>query len=193
MAGRRRGRAGSLSWLQHLTAGRAVSCQAPRSGTAQCPGPHTIPRMNPTVIAAAIGVGGTVVVGVTGFLAAIRNTRKTITHARESRIWDRRANAYVEALAALHHRQEAREVRVQTGAVDDLIKQRAQAYFGGTYSPPDWHELEASLLAFASGPVVTAARASSTAHMRVMSALIGWQKRPARAPSPMRSRLWMTH
>ena len=90
-----------------MTSGR----QHQRAVVLVCPGPRTIPRMNPTVIAAAIGVGGTVVVGVAGFWAAIRNTSQTIAHARENRIWDRRANAYVEALAAVHHRQEARKFR----------------------------------------------------------------------------------
>jgi hypothetical protein len=32
--------------------------------------------MNPTVLAAIIGVGGTVIVAVTGFWASVRNTSK---------------------------------------------------------------------------------------------------------------------
>jgi hypothetical protein len=39
--------------------------------------------------AAAIGVGGIVIVGVAGFSAAIWNTRKAIAHVRESKLWDR--------------------------------------------------------------------------------------------------------
>jgi hypothetical protein len=61
--------------------------------------------MNPVVTAATIGVGGTVIVGVAGFGASILNTRRTIAHTRESRVWDRRADSYVETLAALHFRQ----------------------------------------------------------------------------------------
>ena len=38
---------------------------------------RTLPRMDPTVMAAAIGVGGTVIVGVAGFWANLRNTSKT--------------------------------------------------------------------------------------------------------------------
>jgi len=56
--------------------------------------------VDPIVTAAAIGVGGTVLVGVAGFTAAIWNTRQTIRHDREARVWDRRADAYVETLAA---------------------------------------------------------------------------------------------
>ena len=48
------------------------------------------PRMDPAAIAAAIGVGGTVVVGVSGFWASVRNTSQTVGSTRQSRIWDRR-------------------------------------------------------------------------------------------------------
>ncbi len=49
-----------------------------------------------SAVVAAIGVGGTVVVGVTGFWAAVKNTSQTIASAEESRIWERRAQAYTE-------------------------------------------------------------------------------------------------
>jgi hypothetical protein len=42
--------------------------------------------MNPTVVAAAIGVGGTVIVGMAGFGAAIWNTKRTIAADRDSRL-----------------------------------------------------------------------------------------------------------
>lgn len=46
--------------------------------------------------AAAIGVGGTVVVGVTGFWAAVKSTSQTIASVEESRIWERRVQAYTD-------------------------------------------------------------------------------------------------
>jgi hypothetical protein len=49
------------------------------------------PGMDPALTAAVIGVSGTVIVGVAGYAASVRNTGKTINHARESRLWDRRA------------------------------------------------------------------------------------------------------
>ncbi len=57
---------------------------------------RTILRMDSVVIAAAIGVGGTVVVGVSGFWASVRNTRQTIASAKGSRIWEWRARAYAD-------------------------------------------------------------------------------------------------
>lgn len=132
--------------------------------------------MDPTVTAAAIGVGGTlvgtVIGGVAGFWAAVRNTSKTIEHARENRIWDRRAEVYVEALAAIHYRQVSRETQIH--AMDDQFRQRGEAILA-TYKPPDWSGLEARLQAFASEPVITATQASSTAHRDAINAFKSWQ------------------
>jgi hypothetical protein len=62
--------------------------------------------MNSAVIAAAIGVGGTVIVGVAGFWASVRNTNKTIALAlrtveltQEGQVTDRYAKA-VEQLGS---------------------------------------------------------------------------------------------
>jgi hypothetical protein len=64
------------------------------------------PSMNSAVIAAAIGVGGTVIVGVAGFWASVRNTNKTIALAlrtveltQEGQVTDRYAKA-VEQLGS---------------------------------------------------------------------------------------------
>jgi hypothetical protein len=61
------------------------------------------------VVAAAIGVGGTVIVGVAGFGASIWNTRRTIAHDRDSRLWDKRAAAYEAALAEIVNRSATRQ------------------------------------------------------------------------------------
>jgi hypothetical protein len=56
------------------------------------------------VAAAAIGVMGTVIVGLAGFGATIWTTRHTTATARESRIWAKRAATYVDVLAAIQIR-----------------------------------------------------------------------------------------
>jgi hypothetical protein len=68
-------RAGAAKDVRHVTACDTSLC-----------------RMDPTVIAAAIGVGGTVIVAVAGFSTAVWTAKGTINHARESRVWDRRAD-----------------------------------------------------------------------------------------------------
>ena len=49
--------------------------------------------MDPALIAAAIGVGGTVVVGVAGFWANVRNTNKTTALALQGQVTDRFSKA----------------------------------------------------------------------------------------------------
>jgi hypothetical protein len=122
--------------------------------------------MDPTVIAALVGVGGTVVVGVTGYVANVWSTRKTIAHDRESKVWDQRAAVYIEALAALNYRQASRNA-VICAACDEA--RRITHALATSYQQPDWHKLEARMQAFASEPVMTAMQASSNAHMNALA------------------------
>jgi hypothetical protein len=93
--------------------------------------------MDPTVTAAAVGVGGTVIVGVTGFWAAVRNTSKTIANDREGRVWERRADVYLDVLAAVKF------LRYQEGLDRDVPPG----------NDPDWFSLDVRVRAFASAPV----------------------------------------
>jgi Pentapeptide repeats (8 copies) len=51
------------------------------------------PGMDPTLIAAAIGVGGTVIVGIAGFWANVRNTNKTAALTEQGQVTDRYTKA----------------------------------------------------------------------------------------------------
>jgi hypothetical protein len=130
-------------------------------------------RMDPTVIAAAIGVGGTVIVALAGFSTAVWTTKGTIKHARESRVWDRRADVYIDALAAVNYRQIRRGFETLTQPVDDQARQRTQAYLAG--QEQDWPGLEARLQAFASEPVFGAVQASSTVHRDAIKSFGTWR------------------
>ncbi len=122
--------------------------------------------VNAVVEAAFIGVAGTVIVGVAGFGASIWNTRKAFTANRQSWIRDQRATAYVDAIAAMHYRQFARQVTAGHGPPTDQAKSQALA----TYKKPDWNVLEARLLAFGSQPVFTAMQTGAHADLRVAEA-----------------------
>src|ERR1700722_13401257 len=104
----------------------------------------TIPRMDPTLAAAAIGVTGTVIVGLAGFGATIWTTRQTIASARESRIWEKRAATYVDVLAAIHIRQ------INRTALISALDQRVASTRRADGEEPDWLGLEARLQTFAS-------------------------------------------
>lgn len=117
--------------------------------------------MDPTVTAAAIGVGGTVIVGVVGFWASIWNTRKSIAHDREGRLWDKRAAAYETALTETVNRSATRERWLnsssETWTVENLEEYRAWQ------AKPDWSEAEGKLLAYASQQVLEALIAARSA------------------------------
>jgi hypothetical protein len=124
--------------------------------------------MDATVTAAAIGVAGTVIVGVAGFGAAIWTTRKTLAATREGRLWDQRAKVYVDEIAALHHRQTSREFQTGFHLPDQRSLDDAANYLQ-LHPTPDWIELEGRLFAFASQPVIKAVLASTAAHEQAMS------------------------
>jgi hypothetical protein len=139
--------------------------------------------VNPIVTAAAIGVGGTVLVGVAGFTAAIWNTKQTIRHDREARVWDRRADAYVETLAAISNRQVRRGLDMGTRPMDHRLRTGMQAL--AIKYQMDAAGLEARLQAFGSEPVFSAVQASSTAHRDAVAAYDAW--RAASAPEASRN------
>ena len=119
------------------------------------------PGMDPTVVAAAIGVGGTVVVGVAGYWASVRNTSKTIADAHESRVWDRRAKVYAEAIAAVEY------MRLAGGfPPEDRLGRLGPTWSAAQYSEPSWDKLEARIRSYASQHVLDAMLASTAAHSR---------------------------
>ena len=143
--------------------------------------------MNPTVAAAAIGVGGTVIVGVAGFWASVRNISRTIRYARESRLWDRRADLYIETLAALNYRENRRWHEVHASGADQdpdpEERQRIEAYLAA-HRPPDWSDLVIRLYALAAGPVVTAVEASRKADYEAISRYHSWRRLETELSAP---------
>jgi Pentapeptide repeats (8 copies) len=65
--------------------------------------------MDPTLTAAAIGVGGTVIVGVAGFWANVRNTNKTAALTLQGQVTDR----YTKAIEQLG----SKEIEVRIGGI----------------------------------------------------------------------------
>jgi hypothetical protein len=76
--------------------------------------------LSPTIIAAIIGVGGTVATAISGFVASTKvsaqavragteNTRLIFEAECQHRLWERRAELYAEVLANAAHRAMTRE------------------------------------------------------------------------------------
>jgi hypothetical protein len=105
--------------------------------------------MNPTVMAAAIGVGGTVIIGLAGFGAAVWNTRKILADARENRFWEKQTVAYEEALAELANRRVRRERVIRKLDTTSKRTEVLEEYFAERDTPA-WFSAEAMLLAYSS-------------------------------------------
>jgi hypothetical protein len=117
--------------------------------------------MDPTVIAAAIGVGGTVIVGVVGFSTSIWNTRKTFAHDHEVRLWDKRAAAYEAALTEIMNRSTTRE-RWLNSSSETWTTENVEEYLA-SQAKPEWSAAEGRLLAYASERVLGALYATRSA------------------------------
>ena len=76
------------------------------------------PGMDPTLTAAAIGVGGTVIVGITGFWASVRNTNKSSALT----------------LRALEVTEQGQVTDRYTKAVGQLGKESSPVRVGGVYA-----------------------------------------------------------
>jgi hypothetical protein len=103
--------------------------------------------MDPVVTGAAIGLAGAAVGAVGAYLGVIWNTGKTIKHEREQRVWERRADAYLEALKAVEY------LLVTRGVAADWNPPMLEDFLH-THTTPDWEMLEARMQAFASEGVL---------------------------------------
>lgn len=120
------------------------------------------------MVAAAIGVGGTVIVGVAGFGAGIWNTRKTIAHDDDNRLWAKRAAAYEAALTQMLIRSTAR-VRWLNSSSETWTAENVEEYLATQYQP-EWSAVEAKLLAYSSDQVEQALSATRLADGAVSQA-----------------------
>lgn len=55
---------------------------------------------------------------------AAENTARALDAAREERIWEKRAEVYLDAMRLVRHRQEARENTTRTLRYDDETEER---------------------------------------------------------------------
>lgn len=113
--------------------------------------------MDPTIAAALIGVGGATLVAITSFLTTRAITARQLADARQSRIWDKQAAAYTDAIAGVQW-QTARRNRELA-----MIELTGSDPLDDAPSPVDWAELQGRLFAFASPRVLVALKAASDA------------------------------
>ena len=77
--------------------------------------------------------------------AASDDTRRTLSAAREERIWEKRSTAYQETVAYLLYRQERRSFRPFSHITGRDLGTAMRFWFGA-YQPPGWSEFRAAWL-----------------------------------------------
>ncbi len=148
--------------------------------------------MDPTITAALISGGAlivsgfwTAVVAVTTnrnarrtnqatLDAAAENTARALDAAREERLWDKRAEAYVDALYVVRHRQERRSDAMRTIRFDQATEAAHQEWLA-SFKLPDEPGVEMRLLAYASELVLVAARTAGAANAKAEQAYLHWK------------------
>ncbi len=130
--------------------------------------------MDPVIEAALIGGGASALVAITAFLTTRAVTRMQLKSARDDRIWDQRVAAYVEAIGAVQFRQMNRAHDYRARPLDAETERRAQAVLS-RYIEPDWHILDARLLAFGSAEMVSFMQQGSTAHETARQLFLAWE------------------
>jgi hypothetical protein len=148
--------------------------------------------VDPVIAASLIGAGATLVsVGATATVAliayrttrvtntetmqaGIENTIRVVNGARDDRVWDKRADTYVDALRFLHRTQTELEDMAHTGRFVNEAERQLEDWLAGIQTS-EWREIQARLLAYASQPVLDAALASERAIGRFREAFQNWK------------------
>jgi hypothetical protein len=95
------------------------------------------------------------------------NVREQIAADRNNRIWERRAAAYVDAIAGIRHRQKVRGCQI-VGTRVGTEPERPKV-------PTDWVHVEARLIAYSSQGILAALRAASDGGRRFEDQIALWQ------------------
>ena len=106
--------------------------------------------------------------------AAVANTVRALDAVREDRIWDKRADTYVDALRVLHRTPAEREEMTQSGRFEEDAARRIGTWLASIRTP-EWRDVEMRLRAYASPPVLDALRASERANSGVEHAFQNWR------------------
>jgi hypothetical protein len=107
--------------------------------------------VNPTIAAGLIAAG----ISVVSFGFNAWTTSRTLHSARAANLRDRQAGVYQQVLAFASHQREARHKTTRAFRYTPDVEAGIQAHLDA-YKPPDWFELQASVLAFCPDSVVDA-------------------------------------
>lgn len=163
--------------------------------------------MNPSIEAAwiagssgflgvLVGVTGTAIVARIGFKStraatdatvagSLATVRDQIEADRQSRIWEKRADAYTDFIAVIQHRQDVRQVMWREMVTGAELERPAATL--------DTKQVEARLIAYASNEVIRATQAAGAAGQLYEVDVAAWhilieQRRMSAGPPPTEAR-----
>jgi len=154
--------------------------------------------MNPSVEAAwiaassgflgvLVGVAGTTIVAVVGFRNTRAATEKTVNAAHSERVWDRKADAYQDALTAALWRTHRRMYLTTAHLTDEQYAEAANTLFM-MQTEQDWWALQGRLGTFGDPEVVTAYNKTLLANENAHRQHDKWRKVNQRAADGRRRR-----
>jgi len=148
--------AGDLAGLRHADVGQVAGLErAPEHLTPRCSAAWpkvaelaTLPSMNPTIGAALIALIGAVAAAGGAYYGASRTAAKTIEADRHRRLWEKRSEAYTDAVAGILQLMKVRTSRMQHMTTETEPEDSS--------TPMDLSLMEARLIAYASDAVLEA-------------------------------------
>jgi hypothetical protein len=108
----------------------------------------TLPSVNPTIGAALIALAGAIVVAASAYFGASFTTGKTIKADQHRRVWEKRSEAYTDAVAGILQLVKVRYSRMQHMTTETKPED--------PLAPADPSLVEARLIAYASDDVLKA-------------------------------------
>jgi len=105
--------------------------------------------------------------------AAAENTKRALDAARDERIWEKRAEAYLDAMRFVRHRRDVYDDITRLFRYDEATEERIKKWLD-SFQLPDIRGIEIRLLAYASQPVIDAMNASGAAHEHMTRAHQDW-------------------
>lgn len=146
--------------------------------------------MSPTVEAAwialggvLIGVGGTVIVAVVGFRSTRRATETTIHASHDDRLWDRKADAYSEVMAAVLERTRLRFKMDMPDVSEEQYTELAREIMGAE-EHQKWQTMEGRLSTCASRDVNAAYGKAFVATENALDKYTIWRRSDPRLKPP---------
>jgi len=141
--------------------------------------------VNPVIWAAVISGGWAAVVGALGYRynrvtakatmqATNANALAALDAAHDAQLWEKKAEAYVDTIAAITRRQAARFHLTRMLRFDEPTEEKLRDSYA---APEDWNWANASarLAAFAPWPILDAMTASNTANQEVSARYGQWK------------------